>query len=294
MTRRAFDVEALEDLAVVKQRDAGRHARRARDRRAAVAAVPRAAPADRSRRAARSQPGMPVITGTGPVGRIDKVYGDYADVDADQRSELVGRGRDPAHRRPRHPDGLGRADSYACTIEWLERSASPSAKVAGRRRGRDQRPRRELPAGPRRRQGHARSTATTACSRGSRSSRRSTCRACARSMVLLAPPPPPDPDAKTKKRSEPAFGRRGRCEDRRRSCSSRTSLCVIVARGVAAACPAPARRGARLGALTAAYLGLTARPRRRAGGRRLGRARLPRSISSRGTPPGLMRARARR
>jgi cell shape-determining protein MreC len=27
-------------------------------------------------------------------------------------------------------------------------------------------------------------------------------------MVLLAPPPPPDPDAKTKRRSEPAFGGR--------------------------------------------------------------------------------------
>jgi cell shape-determining protein MreC len=27
-------------------------------------------------------------------------------------------------------------------------------------------------------------------------------------MVLLAPPPPPDPEAKTKKRSEPAFGGR--------------------------------------------------------------------------------------
>jgi rod shape-determining protein MreC len=26
--------------------------------------------------------------------------------------------------------------------------------------------------------------------------------------VLLAPPPPPDPDAKTKRRSEPAFGGR--------------------------------------------------------------------------------------
>jgi hypothetical protein len=27
-------------------------------------------------------------------------------------------------------------------------------------------------------------------------------------MVLLAPPPPVDPDAKTKRRSEPAFGGR--------------------------------------------------------------------------------------
>jgi hypothetical protein len=26
--------------------------------------------------------------------------------------------------------------------------------------------------------------------------------------VLLAPPPPPDPDAKTRKKSEPAFGGR--------------------------------------------------------------------------------------
>ena len=74
---------------------------------------------------------MPVITGTGPVGRINKVFGDYADVtlisDPSSSVEVViprtgGRGI---------LTGLGRNDSYACTIEWLERRPSPSAQ--GRR-----------------------------------------------------------------------------------------------------------------------------------------------------------------
>ena len=71
--------------------------------------------------------GMPVITGTGPVGSISTVFGDYADVtlisDASSSVEVViprtgGRGM---------LTGLGRPDSYACTIQWLERQAPSEA-----------------------------------------------------------------------------------------------------------------------------------------------------------------------
>ena len=73
--------------------------------------------------------GMPVISGTGPVGRVDKVYGDYADVtlmsDPSSSIEVLiprtgGRGM---------LTGLGRPDSYACTIGWLEKQINPTSKV---------------------------------------------------------------------------------------------------------------------------------------------------------------------
>ena len=75
------------------------------------------------------QPGMPVITGTGPVGRINKVFGDYADVtlisDASSSIEVViprtgGRGI---------LTGLGKPTSYACTIQWLEAASKPESRV---------------------------------------------------------------------------------------------------------------------------------------------------------------------
>lgn len=73
--------------------------------------------------------GLAVISGQGPVGAIETVYGDYADVmllsDPLSSVEVVvsrtgGRGM---------LTGLGRADSYACKLEWLERSTNPEAKV---------------------------------------------------------------------------------------------------------------------------------------------------------------------
>ena len=198
MTRRAYDVAALEELARRQAAHARRHARRARDRRAAVAAVPRAAAADRSRRPARSQPGMPVITGTGPVGRIDKVYGDYADVMliSDPRSRIdvviqrTGGARHPDRARPRRlvrvHDRVARA------------SREPSREIAraGRRRGRDRRASAaSFPPGLVVGKVTQASTATTACSRASRSRPTVDVSRVRAVMVLLAPPPPPDPDA---------------------------------------------------------------------------------------------------
>ncbi len=206
MTRRAFDVEALEDLAVVKKRTPAD----------TVGARVIGAPLSPQFRVLRLridrgekdvQPGMPVIVGTGPVGRIDKVYGDYADVvlisDASSKIEVVlprtgGRGL---------LIGNGRPDSYACKIEWLERNTKPEGKAAvgdevvtsglgasfppglvvgkvSKINGDD---------------GMFQSVEVEPAVDVSR------VRAV---MVLLAAPPPPDPDAKQKKRSEPAFGGR--------------------------------------------------------------------------------------
>ncbi len=206
MTRRAFDVEALEDLAVVKKRTPAD----------TIGARVIGAPLSPQFRVLRLrvdrgdhdvQPGMPVIVGTGPVGRIDKVYGDYADVmlisDPSSKIEVViprtgGRGL---------LVGVGKPDSYACKIEWLERNLKPEGKVAigdevvtsglgasfppglvvgkvSKINGDD---------------GMFQSVEVQPAVDVSR------VRAV---MVLLAPPPPPDPDAKSKKRSEPAFGGR--------------------------------------------------------------------------------------
>jgi rod shape-determining protein MreC len=194
MTRRAFDVEALEDLAVVKRRTPadtlGAH----------VIGAPMSPQF-------RVMPGMPVITGAGPVGRIEKVYGDYADItlisDPSSRVEVViprtgGRGI---------LTGLGHPDSYACAIEWLEKQTRPEAKVEVGDEVVTSGLGASFPPGlivgkvskVSKDDGMFQRVQVDAAVDVSR------VRAV---MVLLAPPPPPDPDAKTKKRSEPAFGGR--------------------------------------------------------------------------------------
>ncbi|HEY4180560.1 MAG TPA: rod shape-determining protein MreC [Kofleriaceae bacterium] len=204
MTRRAFDVSALEDLAVVKKRTPAD----------TIGARVISAPMTSQYRVQRIsidrgdhdvQPGMPVIVGTGPIGRIQKVFGDYADVmllsDPSSNVEIVvprTGGRGILH-------GLGNPGSYACEVKAFERSLKPDGKVqvgdevvtsglgasfppgltvgkiskvypdAGMFQMFDIEPTVDV----------------------------SQVRAV---MVLLAPPPPPDPDAKMKRRSEPAFG----------------------------------------------------------------------------------------
>jgi rod shape-determining protein MreC len=220
MTRRAYDVAALEDLAVVKKRTP------ADTLGARVIGAPLSPQfrvmrlkIDRGEREVATD--MPVITSEGPVGRVDRVYGNYADVvlisDPGSRIDIVI--RDPAQvAAPSSAPvggargllvGLGRADSYACKIEWLERQGrpGPDAKVkvgdevvtsglgasfpAGLVVGKiskiigDDGMFQSVEVKP-----------TVDVSR---------VRAV---MVLLAPPPPPDPDAKLKRRSEPAFGTR--------------------------------------------------------------------------------------
>ena len=216
MTRRAFDVAALEDLAVVKRRTPA-DTLGARVIGAPMSPQFRVLRLRIDRGEKDVQPGMPVVTGTGPVGRINKVFGDYADVtlisDPSSSVEVViprtgGRGI---------LRGLGRADSYACTIEWLERQpASAAAAGSG------------APADTRLQVGDEVMTSglgasfppglvvgkVTSIGKDDGMFQKvevspivdvSRVRAV---EVLLAPPPPPDPDAKAKRRSEPAFGGR--------------------------------------------------------------------------------------
>jgi rod shape-determining protein MreC len=217
MARRAYDVAALEDLAVVKKR-VPFDTLGARVIGAPLSPQFRVVRLRIDRGDREVAAGMPVITSQGPVGRIDKVYGDYADVvlisDPSSRIDVVI--RDPA-QPPNAPSGergllvgLGRADSYACKIEWLERQGRtapsqsrvkvgdevvtsglgatfPAGLVVGKVSkiiGDD---------------GMFQSVEVNPAVDVSR------VRAV---MVLLAPPPPPDPDAKAKRRSEAAFGAR--------------------------------------------------------------------------------------
>jgi rod shape-determining protein MreC len=204
MSRRAFDVEALEDLAVVKR------ATPADTLGARVIGAP-LSPQFRVLRIRIDRgdrdvaPGMPVITGTGPVGRIDKVYGTYADVtlvsDPSSSIEVLiprtgGRGM---------LTGLGKADAYTCTIGWLEKQINPNAKVEVGDEIVTSGLGASFPPG----------LVVGKVSKVSHDDGMfqrvevepavdvSRVRAV---EVLLAPPPPPDPDAKTKKHSEPAFG----------------------------------------------------------------------------------------
>ena len=206
MTRKAYDVAALEELALIKKRTAADM----------IGARVIGAPLSPQFRVLRLRidrgehdisENMAVIAGTGPVGKIDKVFGDYADVVliSDARSKI-----DVVVKRTGRRGfllGLGRPDSYACTITSLELASKPSERAQvddeivtsgvgsifppglvigtiskldgddGMFQRVEVRPSVDV----------------------------SRVRAV---MVLLAPPPPEDPDAKTKRRSEPAFGAR--------------------------------------------------------------------------------------
>jgi rod shape-determining protein MreC len=204
--RRAFDVEALEDLAQLRRQT------RADTLGARVISAPMSSQfrvlrlrIDRGDR--DIQVGMPVISAQGPVGRIQQVWGEYADVmlvsDPLSSIEVViprtgGRGI---------LSGLGRGDSYACKIEWLERASRPEAKIAVgdvvvtsglgatfppgmeigkvRRILRDDGMFQHVEIDPAVNAGQVRVV-----------------------EVLLAPPPPPDPDATLRRKNDPAFGGR--------------------------------------------------------------------------------------
>lgn len=204
--RRAYDVEALEELAQLHRQS------RADTLGARVISAPMTAQfrvlrlrIDRGDRDV--QVGMPVLSAKGPIGRISKVWGEYADVmlvsDPMSSIEVIiprsgGRGI---------LAGLGRGDSYACKIEWLERASRPEAKIVVgdtvvtsglgatfppglvigkvKRILRDDGMFQHVEVEPTVNPGQVRVV-----------------------EVLLAPPPPPDPDSGARKKSEPAFGRR--------------------------------------------------------------------------------------
>ncbi len=206
MTRRAFDISALEDLAVVKHQNPV-DTIGARVIGAPLSPQLRVLRLRLDRGAGEVLPEQAVITSAGPVGRIGTVFGPYADVrllsDPDSTIDVVL----PRTGGIGKLEGLGRPDTYACWIRWLDRSSSSDTKVqvgddvvtsgvhgdfpAGLLAGkiskivRDDGMFQEVEVEP-----------TVDPSR---------VRAV---MVLLAPRPPADPDAKVKKRSEPAFGGR--------------------------------------------------------------------------------------
>lgn len=206
MARRAFDVAALEELAVLKQRTPADTVG-ARVIGAPLSPQFRVLRLRIDRGAPDVQPGMPVLAGTGPVGRVDKVYGAYADVtlisDPASKIEVViprtgGRGL---------LIGMGTPDSYACKIEWLERQLRPEDKIVVGDEVVTSGLGASFPPGLvvgkvtqiNGDDGMFQSAEVEPAVDVSR------VRAV---MVLLAPPPPPDPDAKAKRRSEPAFGGR--------------------------------------------------------------------------------------
>jgi rod shape-determining protein MreC len=204
-SRKAYDVQALEELALVKKKIAADMIG------ARVIGAPltpfRVSRLRIDRGQSEIQPGMAVIAGTGPVGVIDKVFGDYADVVlvSDTRLKI-----DVAIKRTGRRGflrGLGKEDSYACEIISLELASQPDqraqvgdelvtsgvgsifppglvigkiAKLVG-----DDGMFQNVEVEPAVDVSQVRAV-----------------------MVLLAPPPPADPDAKTKRRSEPAFGTR--------------------------------------------------------------------------------------
>ena len=206
MTRRAYDVTALEELALVKKRTAADMIG-ARVIGAPLSPQFRVLRLRIDRGEPQIQPEMAVIAGTGPIGKIDKVFGDYADVVliSDTRSKI-----DVVVKRIGRRGfllGLGRPDSYACTITSLELSSQPDQRAQvgdeivtsgvgsifppglvigtiSKLEGDD---------------GMFQKVEVQPSVDVSR------VRAV---MILLAPPPPADPDAKTKRRSEPAFGAR--------------------------------------------------------------------------------------
>jgi len=206
MSRRAFDVEALEDLAIVKRRTPA-DTLGARVIGAPMSPQFRVLRLRIDRGTKEVQPGMPVITGTGPVGRINKVFGDYADVtlisDPSSSIEVViprtgGRGI---------LTGLGKPDSYACTIQWLEAASKPESRVQLH----DEIVTSGLGASfpP----GLVVGKVSSVAKDDGMFQRVEVDPAVDVSRVravevLLAPPPPPDPDAKAKRKSEPAFGGR--------------------------------------------------------------------------------------
>lgn len=207
MARKAFDVEALEDVALLRQQTPA-------DTLGARVVSWSLSPAFRvvrlriDRGDGEVAPGMPVITSAGLVGKIFTVYGAHADVLllTDPRSSVA-----VVVRRTGGVGiltGLGAPDRYAAKIEWLDRAATPDADTtitvgdelytSGQGGA--------FPAGIL--VGRVASVSTKDYSMFQEvevtpAVSFSRLRAV---LVLLAPPPPPDPTAKRDKRSEPAFG----------------------------------------------------------------------------------------
>jgi rod shape-determining protein MreC len=214
MTRRAYDVEALEDLAKVKRATPadtiGAHvigASLSPEFRVVRLRIDRGKD-DVKEGLPEVKEDMPVITGAGPIGTIGTVYGDYADVrllsDTKSKVEVIV-SRTGAHAILK---GLGKSDSYACELKWLASARKPEDKVQVGDEivtsGMDENP---FPAGlvvgkitqVNEDDGMMQSVLVEPSVDLSR------VRAV---MILLAKPATPDPNGNIKRKSEPAFGTR--------------------------------------------------------------------------------------
>ena len=206
-TRRAIDIEALEEMLELKS-SLPADTVGARVIAASMSPYYKVTRIRIDRGAPTVSIGMPVIASAGLVGRIHKVYGGHADVmlttdpsssvavmiaRTGVRGILIGRGED---------------DAYACRLEWLERSDAPGGiapveegdKVVTSGLGAD------FPAGIEVgvvakvidkdygmfQEVYVEPSVPFSDLRGV--------------TVLLAPPPPPDPDADSPRRSGSAFG----------------------------------------------------------------------------------------
>ncbi|MBK9031262.1 MAG: rod shape-determining protein MreC [Myxococcales bacterium] len=136
MTRKAFDLEALEELALLRKQIPA-------DTIGARVVATALSPAFRvvrlriDRGEGEVEPGMPVITSEGLAGKILTVYGRHADVllltDTRMGVPIVVKrtgGLGQLH-------GVGASDRYACKIDWLDRGSSPDDVVNAQGRRRD-------------------------------------------------------------------------------------------------------------------------------------------------------------
>lgn len=122
--RRAADAEVLEELAGVRQRTSA-DTIGGRVVAASTNSFFRVSRIRIDRGKGEVETGMPVINQAGLIGRIGRVYGEYADVllTTDPTSSVevkVQRTGSQGLLR-----GLGRDESYACEIEMLERGKEP-------------------------------------------------------------------------------------------------------------------------------------------------------------------------
>jgi rod shape-determining protein MreC len=209
MARKAFDVEALEDLAALRRSTAA-DTIGARVIAASLTSAYRVERLRIDRGGSEVSVGMPVISSQGLVGRIQAVYGRHADVlllsDPHSSIEVVVK----RTGRRGNVKGVDSHTRYACVIDWVERASDPGEDVAVKEGD-------ELytsglggafPAGLK--VGTVKKVTTRDYQMFEEVEVEpavdlSRLRAV---LVLLAPPPPPDPEAKSGRRSEPASGER--------------------------------------------------------------------------------------
>ena len=205
MARRAYDTDALEQLVDLKKRtDADLLG--ARIISASTTPFYRVVRIRIDRGKHEVTHDMPVVTAEGLVGVIGNVYGDHADVvlvsDPDFHVAIT----IPNAGVSGSLKGLGRDDSYACTLSLLEGADGTTKtgvhegdKVVTSGAG------DAFPAGivvgtvSAVRKGHSFKQEIEVEPAVHFSSLRAV-------MVIVAAPPPPDPDADKKHKSEPAFG----------------------------------------------------------------------------------------